>query len=81
MVILQQKPENLFIDERLELQSVPGVQVHFKKNAITDFCRFLDRLAHSSEAGEPFEQFIWTEQKVVMNEFDTMYKNHLVRSR
>jgi flagellar protein FlaJ len=41
------------------------------------FADFLDRLAHSSEAGEPFEQFIWTEQKVVMNEFDTMYKKSL----
>ncbi len=41
------------------------------------FADFLDRLAHSSEAGEPFDQFIWTEQKVVMNEFDTMYKKSL----
>ncbi len=41
------------------------------------FSDFLDRLAHSSEAGEPFEQFVWTEQKVVMNEFDTMYKKSL----
>ena len=41
------------------------------------FADFLDRLAHSSEAGEPFEQFVWTEQKVVMNEFDTMYKKSL----
>ncbi len=41
------------------------------------FADFLDRLAHSSEAGEPFDQFVWTEQKVVMNEFDTMYKKSL----
>ena len=41
------------------------------------FADFLDRLAHSSEAGEPFDQFILTEQKVVMNEFDTMYKKSL----
>src|SRR3989304_6546792 len=41
------------------------------------FADFLDRLAHSSEAGEPFDQFIYTEQKVVMNEFDTMYKKSL----
>ncbi len=41
------------------------------------FSDFLDRLAHSSEAGEPFDQFVWTEQKVVMNEFDTMYKQSL----
>jgi flagellar protein FlaJ len=41
------------------------------------FADFLDRLAHSSEAGEPFDQFVWTEQKVVMNDFDTMYKKSL----
>jgi len=41
------------------------------------FADFLDRLAHSSEAGEPFDQFVWTEQKVVMNDFDTMYRKSL----
>ncbi|MBU4453463.1 MAG: type II secretion system F family protein, partial [Euryarchaeota archaeon] len=48
-----------------------------KRTPSAIFADFLDRLAHSSEAGEPFEQFIWTEQKVVMNEFDTMYKKSL----
>ncbi len=43
----------------------------------TLFADFLDRFAHSVEAGEPFEKFIWTEQKVVMNDFDTMYKKSL----
>lgn len=48
-----------------------------KRTPSAIFADFLDRLAHSAEAGEPFEQFVWTEQKVVMNEFDTMYKKSL----
>lgn len=48
-----------------------------KRTPSAIFADFLDRLAHSAEAGEPFEQFVWTEQKVVMNEFDTMYKKAL----
>lgn len=48
-----------------------------KRTPSAIFSDFLDRLAHSAEAGEPFDQFIWTEQKVVMNEFDTMYKKSL----
>ena len=48
-----------------------------KRTPSAIFADFLDRLAHSSEAGEPFDQFVWTEQKVVMNEFDTMYKKSL----
>ncbi len=48
-----------------------------KRTPSTIFADFLDRLAHSAEAGEPFDQFVWTEQKVVMNEFDTMYKKAL----
>ncbi len=48
-----------------------------KRTPSNIFADFLDRLAHSAEAGEPFEQFVWTEQKVVMNEFDTMYKTAL----
>ncbi len=48
-----------------------------KRTPSAIFADFLDRLAHSAEAGEPFDQFVWTEQKVVMNEFDTMYKKSL----
>lgn len=48
-----------------------------KRTPSAIFADFLDRLAHSAEAGEPFDQFVWTEQKVVMNEFDTMYKKAL----
>ncbi|MFZ2410243.1 MAG: archaellar assembly protein FlaJ [Candidatus Methanoperedens sp.] len=48
-----------------------------KRTPSSIFADFLDRLAHSAEAGEPFEQFVWTEQKVVMNEFETMYKKSL----
>ncbi len=48
-----------------------------KRTPSAIFADFLDRLAHSAEAGEPFDQFVWTEQKVVMNEFDTMYTKSL----
>ncbi len=48
-----------------------------KRTPSSIFADFLDRLAHSAEAGEPFDQFVWTEQKVVMNEFETMYKKAL----
>ncbi|GFO97195.1 flagellar assembly protein J [groundwater metagenome] len=48
-----------------------------KRTPSAIFADFLDRLAHSAEAGEPFEQFVWTEQKVVMNEFDTMYRKSI----
>jgi len=48
-----------------------------KRTPSSIFADFLDRLAHSAEAGEPFSQFVWTEQKVVMNDFNTMYKKSL----
>ncbi|MCZ7396375.1 MAG: archaellar assembly protein FlaJ [Candidatus Methanoperedens sp.] len=48
-----------------------------KRTPSAIFADFLDRLAHSVEAGEAFDEFVWTEQKVVMNEFDTMYKKSL----
>src|SRR3989337_1809783 len=45
-----------------------------KRTPSAIFADFLDRLAPSSEAGEPFDQFVWTEQTVVTNDFDTMYR-------
>lgn len=41
------------------------------------FADFLDRFAHAVDAGEEMEDFLRTEQKVVMNDFDTMYKSAL----
>jgi flagellar protein FlaJ len=41
------------------------------------FADFLDRFAHAVEAGEDIETFLRSEQKVVMNDFDTMYKDAL----
>jgi len=41
------------------------------------FADFLDRFAHAVDAGEEIEDFLRTEQKVVMNDFDTMYKSAL----
>ncbi|HUV81811.1 MAG TPA: archaellar assembly protein FlaJ [archaeon] len=41
------------------------------------FADFLDRFAHAVDAGEGIEDFLRTEQKVVMNDFDTMYKSAL----
>jgi flagellar protein FlaJ len=41
------------------------------------FADFLDRFAHAIDAGESLETFLMTEQKVVMNDFDTMYKDAL----
>ena len=38
------------------------------------YADFLDRFAHALDAGENLEIFLKTEQKVVMNDFDTMYK-------
>ncbi len=38
------------------------------------FSDFLDRFAHAVDAGEQIEDFLRSEQKVVMNDFDTMYK-------
>jgi len=38
------------------------------------FSDFLDRFAHAVDAGEQIENFLRSEQKVVMNDFDTMYK-------
>lgn len=38
------------------------------------YADFLDRFAHALDAGENLETFLKTEQKVVMNDFDTMYK-------
>jgi flagellar protein FlaJ len=41
------------------------------------YADFLDRFAHAADAGENVEAFLMTEQKVVMNAFDTMYKDAL----
>jgi len=41
------------------------------------YADFLDRFAHALDAGENLETFLKTEQKVVMNDFDTMYKSAL----
>jgi flagellar protein FlaJ len=38
------------------------------------FADFLDRFAHAIDSGERIEDFLRSEQKVVMNDFDTMYK-------
>ncbi len=38
------------------------------------YADFLDRFAHALDAGENLETFLTTEQKVVMNDFDTMYR-------
>jgi flagellar protein FlaJ len=41
------------------------------------FQDFLDRLAHSMQAGQAFEDFVISEQTVVMNDFMTMYQDSL----
>jgi len=41
------------------------------------FADFLDRFAHAVDSGEKVEDFLMTEQKVVMNDFNTMYKEAL----
>lgn len=41
------------------------------------FADFLDRMAHAIHAGEKFEDFVMSEQTVVMNDFVTMYKEAL----
>lgn len=41
------------------------------------FADFLDRFAHAVDSGEDVETFLKREQKVVMNDFDTMYKDAL----
>lgn len=41
------------------------------------FADFLDRLAHSVQAGQVFEEFVISEQTVVMNDFTTMYQDSL----
>ncbi|KCZ71131.1 archaeal flagella assembly protein J [Candidatus Methanoperedens nitroreducens] len=41
------------------------------------FSDFLDRMAHATQAGEDFEDFVISEQTVVMNDFMTMYKDSL----
>src|SRR5659263_208618 len=41
------------------------------------FSDFLDRLAHSVQAGQGFEDFVISEQTVVMNDFMTMYEDSL----
>jgi flagellar protein FlaJ len=41
------------------------------------FSDFLDRLAHSMQAGQAFEEFVISEQTVVMNDFMTMYQDSL----
>lgn len=38
------------------------------------FADFLDRFAYAMDAGEKMEDFLLSEQKAVMNDFDTMYK-------
>ena len=41
------------------------------------FSDFLDRMAHSVQAGQAFEDFVISEQTVVMNDFMTMYQDSL----
>src|SRR5659263_214290 len=41
------------------------------------FSDFLDRMAHSVQAGQTFEDFVISEQTVVMNDFITMYQDSL----
>jgi flagellar protein FlaJ len=41
------------------------------------FADFLDRMAHSVQAGQAFEDFVISEQTVVMNDFMTMYQDSL----
>lgn len=41
------------------------------------YADFLDRFAHAMDSGENVELFLRSEQKVVMNAFDTMYKDAL----
>ncbi|MCE8422869.1 MAG: archaellar assembly protein FlaJ [Candidatus Methanoperedens sp.] len=41
------------------------------------FSDFLDRFAYAVDSGENVEEFLTREQKVVMNDFDTMYKDAL----
>lgn len=41
------------------------------------FADFLDRFAHAMDSGENVETFLRSEQKVVMNAFETMYKEAL----
>ncbi|MCK4652465.1 MAG: type II secretion system F family protein, partial [Methanosarcinales archaeon] len=38
------------------------------------FADFLDRLAHAVQSGEPIERFLESEQDVVMDDYDTMYR-------
>lgn len=41
------------------------------------FSDFLDRMAHSVQAGQEFGEFVLLEQTVVMNDFTTMYQDSL----
>ncbi len=41
------------------------------------FSDFLDRMAHSVQAGQGFQDFVIAEQSVVMNDFMTMYQDSL----
>ena len=41
------------------------------------FSDFLDRMAHSVQAGQEFGEFVLLEQTVVMNDFMTMYQDSL----
>jgi archaeal flagellar protein FlaJ len=41
------------------------------------FADFLDRMAHSVQAGQTFGEFVISEQTVVMNDFTTMYMDSL----
>lgn len=41
------------------------------------FADFLDRMAHELDSGVDFREFIRREQKVVMNEFSTLYQGKL----
>lgn len=43
------------------------------------FTDFLDRFAHALESGEKPDEFLMTEQDVVMREYDMMYKGALTR--
>ncbi len=48
------------------------------RNPSIIFADFLDRLAHAVQSGEPIERFLESEQDVVMNDYDTMYRGAIM---
>ncbi|MCK5108458.1 MAG: type II secretion system F family protein, partial [Methanosarcinales archaeon] len=48
------------------------------RNPSVIFADFLDRLAHAVQSGEPIERFLESEQDVVMNDYDTMYRGAIM---